>query len=192
MTSLGFNQLHPVRIHSLPGAVHSQAVPPRRRRSPETTVTKQVITPRPSTNPPSMGTLPSTTSQLQSSSVGMLNRRMSFVEDALKTSSSIQEQIRTVTDDFQSKMETMYSELQVVYGTVQGNGLENTKGDIVAKKGERVCLLYPMETDESNGKVVMNMKKVDPNTADISLMKVCVYDPKQKTQHVVNNFSACP
>ena len=51
MTSLGFNQLHPVRIRSLPGAVVHKPFH-RDERSPETTVTKQVITPRPSTNPP--------------------------------------------------------------------------------------------------------------------------------------------
>lgn len=199
MSSLGFNQLRPQRVHSLPGATHSQAVPAPRRRRPMYSASPPLPPPPPPassqvvpTLPPSALQLPSTASTLHSGSAPMLSRRMQFLEDAFKKSSELAEQFRNTRDEASQSMQELYEQTQVVYGTARAKLVNEEDTEVVvATPNTKLALFYPMTTDD-DGKTIMRAKVVDPITARISLVPVCVYDPGTSPARRVTDFSAVP
>ena len=81
--------------------------------------------------------------------------------------------------------------IHTVFATV-AVPLRNAQGGaIVADVGSRVVLVYPMASDPNDGHITMNLKSVNPNTAQLSYTTVTVYDPNTETRHVTN-FSLIP
>lgn len=197
MSSLGFNQLRPQRVHSLPGATHSQAVPAPRRRRPTYSASPAPPPPQviPTLAPSSLQPPPSSsaaTSTLHSGSAPMLSRRMQFLEDAFKKSSELAEQFRNTRDEASQNMQELYEQTQVVYGTARVKLVSEEDSDMVVASPEtNIALFYPMTTD-ANGRSVMQAKVVDSVTARISLVPVCVYDPNSSPARRVTDFSALP
>ena len=191
--------MRPPRVHSLPGATHSQAVPPqsRRRRLPPREIFG--LPTAPTIAPPTIAaTVPANPSQvpvqnvsLHSASAPMLSRRMQFIEDAFKKSTELAEQFRNARDDSFNKMQDLYEELQQIYGIAEVDLVDESTAETVVQKGTQVALLYPMNTDD-DGKVFMRMKHVHPDTAKLSLLPVCVYDPASDVSRRVGKFSATP
>jgi hypothetical protein len=185
--SLGFNQQRPQRVHSLPGATHSQAVPPaRRRRPPPREITG--LPPAPTVVPPQVQN--SVTVPLHSSSAPMLSRRMQFLEDAFKKSTELAEQFRNTRDEASQSMQDLYEQVQIVYGVAQTD-LTNDQEEVVIEAGKPVALFYPMMASE-DGKTFMKAKIIDAVTAKLTLATVCVYDPTADVKRKVTNFSAFP
>lgn len=189
--SLGFNQMRPQRIHSLPGATYSQAAPPPRRRvSSSTRENTASVYSAPSQN---------TTSQpqvvhnvpLHSTSTPLLSRRMQFLEDAFKKSAELAEQFRNTRDEASQTMQQMYEQLQIVYGVTETDIKDETSFQIVARKGEQIALCYPM-TQTKDNKIIMKAKLVDSVTAKITLVDVCVFDPSASVKHKIAKFTAFP
>lgn len=197
--SLGFNTMRPPRVHSLPGATYSQAVPPqnRRRRLPPRGIFGPPAAPSiapptaPSVTPVPPSQVPVQSVSLHSASAPMLSRRMQFLEDAFKKSTELAEQFRNARDDSFHKMQDLYEELQQIFGIAEVDLIDAASTDTVAREGSQVALLYPMQTDDE-GKVFMRMKHVHPDTAKLSLLSVCVYDPASDVPRRVSQFSATP
>lgn len=192
--SLGFNTMRPPRVHSLPGAVHSQAIPAqnrRRRLPPGLPIAPSMAPVGPAVaavTPPHVAVQ---NVSLHSSSAPMLSRRMQFLEDAFKKSTELAEQFRNARDDSIGKMQDLYEELQQVFGIAEVELVDESTEMPIVPKGKQVALLYPMQTDD-RGKVLMRLKHVDPDTAKLSLLSVCVYDPNSDVPRRVGQFSATP
>ena len=181
--SLGFNPHRPQRVHNLPGAVHSQFVPGSRR-----------LRPAPPFSRPSTSSLPALSEEsrpltsLKSGSAPMLSRRMQYLEEAFKKSTSLSEQFRSVKDDVQAGIQGLYEQVQTVYG-IASEDVELHDGTVLSK-GSYLCLCYPQRQEE--GKVYMDLKRVDPDTASLNLCEVCIYDPSSTPSRKVSNFSLVP
>ena len=66
--------------------------------------------------------------------------------------------------------------------------LRNSEGEEVACCGERVCMVYPMETRLDNGNVRMRMKSIHLVTGQLSHEWVDVYDAEQ-SKHLLGSWS---
>ena len=73
------------------------------------------------------------------------------------------------------------------FATVIG-ALRNSEGEEVACCGERVCMVYPMETRLDNGNVRMRMKSIHLVTGQLSHEWVDVYDAEQ-SKHLLGSWS---
>lgn len=117
----------------------------------------------------------------------MLSRRVQYVEDALKKSTELSEQIR----QSEGTMQQLYEELQFVYADAAVDLCDEQSGDCVAKANEVVVLLYPMSTD-ATGAVSMRCKSVNPLTGQLSLHDVRIYEPKESEPYRVRRFRVTP
>jgi len=89
-------------------------------------------------------------------------------------------------------LETVSEEVHVVYASVTERGLVAVEGgDVVASRGERVVLVYPMRSEGDDGVVSMRRKSVHPVTGQLSYDWVRVYDPNSETRYVTD-FSLLP
>lgn len=121
----------------------------------------------------------------------MLSRRMQYIEDAFKKSTSLAEQFRNCKEETDKTIQDVYERIHSVYG-VASVDLVDEEDKLLAKEGEKVFLLYPMTTVD--GSVFMTMKTVDPVTATMRMTKVCVYDPSPPdgVKRRVSSFSVLP
>ncbi len=82
-------------------------------------------------------------------------------------------------------------EMHTVYATVAVPLVNEADGTVVASAGDRVVLVYPMSSDAEDGRITMNLKSVNPNTAKLSYTAVTVYDPNTEIRYVTK-FSLIP
>lgn len=76
------------------------------------------------------------------------------------------------------------SEEHWVFGTASSPLLDRDTSEEVASEGERVLLVYPMESDERTGRVHMRLKRAHPVTGQLSYAWVGVYDPDTDVRSV--------
>jgi len=81
-------------------------------------------------------------------------------------------------------------DLHFVFATVCTH-LYSSTNEIVGEAGTRVMLWYPMKMDEESGFVFMKRKTVVPDTGQLKLDWVRVYDSNSDT-HLVSDFSVFP
>ena len=87
--------------------------------------------------------------------------------------------------------QTTIDEMHTVYATVAVPLVNEADGTVVASTGDRVVLVYPMSSDADDGRITMNLKSVNPNTARLSYTVVTVYDPNTEIRYVTK-FSLIP
>lgn len=117
----------------------------------------------------------------------MLGRRVQYLENAMKITVSPTEYLRETGE----KMQSLYEATQHVYGRVQAEVLKDEdSSEVVAKKGDTVVLVYPMEVN--NGRTTMNLKRVNAHTAELRMHSVCVYDPDESPERLVAQFTLLP
>jgi hypothetical protein len=76
------------------------------------------------------------------------------------------------------------------YGTALADLTCTRSKCVVAKKGERLLFVYPMQNDpDQSDAVLMRLKKVNSTTAQLSYHWVCIYSGVQDDLYFVNNFS---
>jgi hypothetical protein len=120
----------------------------------------------------------------------MLSRRMQFLEDAFKSITSLSEQIRASREEASTVAQQLYEQVQQIFGVAAVDVPSDADPDVVvARKGKTLVLFYPMVKDE-RGRTLMNAKLVDPVTAALRLVPVCVFDPAASTPRRVHSFSA--
>jgi len=100
-----------------------------------------------------------------------------------------EEVVPVVTKDVVPK-ESTNEDPHFVFATVCKQ-LYSSTNEIVSEEGSRVMLLYPMKTDDDSGLVFMKRKTVVPDTGQLKLDWVRVYDPNSDT-HFVSDFSVVP
>jgi hypothetical protein len=63
---------------------------------------------------------------------------------------------------------------------------------VLARKGERVLLVYPMRSLDAAGRVGMGMKTCNPTTGQLGVEEAVVFDPEADVPRCVSNFSLLP
>lgn len=61
----------------------------------------------------------------------------------------------------------------------------------LCREGDRVMLVYPMESDPVNGRVYMRLKRVDSVTGQLSYRWTLMYDPDTE-ERPVTDFALAP
>ena len=80
-----------------------------------------------------------------------------------------------------------------VYGTTRTDLTCSETGNVVAKKGERVMFVYPMQTESDKGDAVyMRLKTVHKTTAALKYHWVCIYSGVEQELYYVEDFSTQP
>ncbi|MAR05572.1 MAG: hypothetical protein CL862_00490, partial [Cyanobium sp. NAT70] len=78
-----------------------------------------------------------------------------------------------------------------VYATAMDD-VEDDDATLVARRGERVMLVYPM-TSDLDGRVFMHAKTVDRRTAQLRYSRVCVYSfVHDEEERYFDEFSLFP
>lgn len=163
--SLGFNPNRRVRMTNLPGAVGGSILP-------MSTMRRRV--PSPAAPPPT----PRTTTVVVTPAV----RRVHIRAD------DNAEEVRPVDKDIAKQL---YEEMQWAYADVAVPLLDADTDAVVEDSGERVLVVYPMQTHPDTGRVRMRMKSVNDVTGQVSMRWVIVYDPETETRYLTR-FSCMP
>lgn len=123
----------------------------------------------------------------------ILARRIEFVEEAIKYTASLAQDIKDTRQECTRQMQSMYDATQVVYGKAAVDVYADDDDQTpFAKQHDLMTLLYPMFKEGSDERVYMHAKRVDATTAQMSLVRVCVYDPHSDVPYQVGEFSAVP
>ena len=77
-----------------------------------------------------------------------------------------------------------------IYATVATKLHDAASGELVANKGERVFLVYPMLQHDTGEEVHMRLKQADPGTGQLSYRWVKVHDCS--SDHILSNYSLTP
>jgi len=187
--SLGFNQNRKHRTSTLPGTVNATAVRETRRST--TTAAASVLFPT---------TQSSTVPRRRSPAMAILgSKRPTTTLPTLAPQAVPPAPPPTLAPPapptpvrVERPPETVSEEVHVVYASVTERGLVAVEGgDVVASRGERVVLVYPMRSEGDDGVVSMRRKSVHPVTGQLSYDWVRVYDPNSETRYVTD-FSLLP